>query len=52
MPEEVAFPEKWRIGLDLLDRSGPDVSHGWVAGDDEFGRATAFREDLRLRQER
>jgi SRSO17 transposase len=52
VPPEVVFQEKWRIGLDLLDRSGPDVPHGWVAGDDEFGRATEFRAQLRLRQER
>jgi SRSO17 transposase len=52
VPDAVAFREKWRIGLDLLDRSGPGVPHGWVAGDDEFGRATEFREGLRLRHQR
>ena len=52
VPPEVVFQEKWRIALDLLDRSGPDVPHGWVAGDDEFGRATDFRAQLRLRDER
>jgi SRSO17 transposase len=52
VPADVVFQEKWRIALDLLDRSGPDVPHGWVAGDDEFGRVTEFREGLRLRQER
>jgi SRSO17 transposase len=52
VPKEVAFREKWRIALDLLDRSGPDVPHGWVAGDDEFGRSTEFRAELRLRHER
>jgi SRSO17 transposase len=52
VPEAVVFQEKWRIGLDLLDRSGPDVPHGWVAGDDEFGRATDFRAQLRRRHER
>lgn len=52
VPKEVVFQEKWRIGLDLLDRSGPDVPHGWVVGDDEFGRATEFRAQLRLRHER
>jgi SRSO17 transposase len=52
VPKEVVFQEKWRIALDLLDRSGPDVPHGWVVGDDEFGRATEFRAQLRLRQER
>ena len=52
VPPDVVFQEQWRIGLDLLDRSGPDVPHGWVTGDDEFGRATAFRAELRLRHER
>jgi SRSO17 transposase len=52
VPKPVVFQEKWRIALDLLQRSGPDVPHGWVAGDDEFGRATAFRATLRQRRER
>jgi SRSO17 transposase len=50
VPEGVAFQESWRIGLDLLDRSGADVPFGWVAGDDEFGRVTAFRAALRQRR--
>jgi SRSO17 transposase len=52
VPKAVIFQEKWRIALDLLARSGPDVPHGWVVGDDEFGRATAFRAELRRRRER
>ena len=52
VPPEVTFQEKWRIGLGLLDRSGPDVPHGWVVGDDEFGRATELRAQLRRDQER
>jgi SRSO17 transposase len=52
VPPAVSFQEKWRIGLDLLDRSGPDVPHAWVVGDDEFGRATEFRAELRRRHER
>jgi SRSO17 transposase len=52
VPQEVVFQEKWRIALDLLDRSGPAVPHGWVAGDDEFGRASEFRAGLRHRHER
>jgi len=52
VPAAVAFQEKWRIGLELLDRSGPDVPHGWVVGDDEFGRATELRAQLRWRHER
>ena len=38
VPEEVDFQEKWRIALDLLERSLPGLPHGWIAGDDEFGR--------------
>jgi SRSO17 transposase len=52
VPKEVVYREKWRIALDLLDRSGPDVPHAWITGDDEFGRATEFRAELRLRHER
>jgi len=50
VPEEVVFQESWRLGLDLLDRCGPDVPFGWVAGDDEFGRASGFRAELRQRR--
>jgi SRSO17 transposase len=51
VPGDVIFQEKWRIGLDLLERCH-DVQHGWVAADDEFGRVTAFRQVLRRRRER
>ena len=52
VPQAVIFQEKWRIGLDLLERSGPDLPHAWVAADDEFGRVTEFRAQLRHRDER
>jgi SRSO17 transposase len=52
VPPEVAFREKWQIALELLDRSLPGLAHGWVAGDDEFGRASGFRAALRQREER
>jgi SRSO17 transposase len=52
VPERVTFQERWRIGLTMLDRVGPDLPFGWVAGDDEFGRASAFRAQLRLRGRR
>ena len=50
VPESVRFQENWRIGLDLLDRSSPDLPFAWVAGDDEFGRCAAFRAALRRRR--
>jgi SRSO17 transposase len=52
VPPKIKFQEKWQIALDLLDRSLPDVPHGWIAGDDEFGRASQFRAKLRSRKER
>ena len=52
VPPEVRFREKWQIALDLLDRSLPGLPHGWIVGDDEFGRPAAFRAALRRRSER
>jgi SRSO17 transposase len=52
VPLEIAFRKKWQIALELLDRSLPGLAHGWIAGDDEFGRASEFRAALRLRKER
>ena len=52
VPPEVKFQETWRIALDLLDRSLPGLAHGWIAGDDESGRASQFRAALRRRSER
>jgi SRSO17 transposase len=52
VPQGVKFQEKWQIALDLLDRSLSGLPHGWIVGDDEFGRPAEFRAALRLRQER
>jgi SRSO17 transposase len=52
VPPEVKFQEKWRIALDLLDRSLPGLPHGWIVGDDELGRVAEFRAALRQRRER
>ena len=47
VPDTVVFQEKWRIAQALIERSGPDVPHRWVVGDDEFGRVSAWRAWLR-----
>ena len=52
VPEDVEFREGWRIAAELIERSGPGLPHGWVAGDDEFGRPAQFRAWLRRRGER
>jgi len=50
VPEGVTFAEKWRLGLELLDGARADLPGAWVAGDDEFGRCTALRGQLRQRR--
>jgi hypothetical protein len=47
VPEAVTYRKTWEIAHDLLRRSGPEVPHRWVVGDDEFGRASEFRAALR-----
>ena len=52
VPKAIAFQEKWRIGLELVKTSGQEVTHGWVLGDDEFGRVIELRHELRQQDER
>jgi SRSO17 transposase len=52
VPKDIVFQEKWRIGLDLVRATGQEIPHGWVLGDDEFGRVTDLRAQLRLDKER
>jgi SRSO17 transposase len=52
VPGDVTYRTTWEIAHDLLGRSGPGVPHGWVVGDDEFGRASEFRAARRTDRER
>jgi SRSO17 transposase len=52
VPEEVKFQESWRIAVALLERSGRELPHGWVSGDDELGRPARFRSWLRRHGQR
>lgn len=52
VPEDVTYQPTWQIARDMLVRHGASIPHRWVAGDDEFGRVSAFRSDLRERGER
>jgi SRSO17 transposase len=51
VPDGVTFQTKLDIGLDLVERCR-GLPHGWVGGDDEFGRSADFRQQLRRRHER
>jgi SRSO17 transposase len=50
VPAAVAFAEKWRLGLALLDAARGDLPGRWVVGDDDFGRCSELRAALRLRR--
>jgi SRSO17 transposase len=52
VPEDVEYRTRHAQCLEMLDMWGAQVPHGWVVGDDELGRHTRFRQQLRERSER
>jgi SRSO17 transposase len=51
VPREIRFRTRHELALEMLDEKGPLLPHAWVAGDDEMGRSTRFRQALRGRHE-
>jgi SRSO17 transposase len=51
VPRAVRFRTRHQLALELLGRHGAALPHAWVAGDDEMGRSTWFRRQLRQRGE-
>lgn len=52
VPEEIRFQTRHELMLEMLDEHGVVLPHTWIAGDDELGRSSWFREQLRRRNER
>src|SRR5262245_34548832 len=52
VPPEVRYHTRQAQCLEMLDAWGAQVPHSWVTGDDELGRHTRFRGELRQRGER
>ncbi len=52
VPPDVRYQTRQEQCLEMLDAWGAQVPHGWVTGDDELGRHTRFRRELRERGER
>jgi SRSO17 transposase len=52
VPEEVRFQTRHELMLEMLDEHGSVLPHAWIAGDDELGRSSWFRQQLRERNER
>src|SRR5882672_10965478 len=51
VPEEIRFRTRHELALEMLDERGPLLPHAWIAGDDELGRSSWFRAELRARHE-
>jgi len=52
VPPEVRYHTRHEQCLEMLDEWGEQVPQGWVTGDEELGRHTRFRGELRERGER
>jgi SRSO17 transposase len=52
VPKEVRFRTRHELALQMLDERGELLPHAWVAGDDEMGRSSWYRGQLRQRGER
>src|SRR4051812_10395560 len=49
VPKELRFRTRHELILEMLDEHGPALPHAWISGDDELGRCSWFRQELRSR---
>jgi len=52
VPKEIRFKTRHELALDMLRDHGALLPHAWIAGDDEMGRSSKFRGNLRALNER
>ena len=52
MPETITFQTRQGRAREMLEECGGGLPHAWVAGDDEMGRPSRFRRELRTADER
>jgi hypothetical protein len=52
VPKTITFQTRHALALEMLKESGGGLPHVWVAGDDEMGRPSRFRQELRTAHER
>jgi SRSO17 transposase len=51
IPKSVRYRTRHELALEMLKETGPLLPHGWVTGDDEMGRSSRFRAELRRLKE-
>jgi len=47
VPKQIRYQTRHELALDMLKNNGKYLPHSWIAGDDEMGRSSRFRKDLR-----
>lgn len=52
VPKDVKFCKAWQLADELIANRSATTPHKWVLGDEEFGRASEFRDRLASRDER
>jgi SRSO17 transposase len=52
VPAAIKFQTRHQLALEMLEECGGKLPHTWIAGDDEMGRSSRFRLDLRSLGER
>lgn len=51
VPKQIRYHTRHELALDMLQNNGQYLPHSWIAGDDEMGRSSRFRKDLRALDE-
>ncbi len=52
VPETIQFQTRHGLALEMLEECRGRLPHAWIAGDDEMGRPSGFRQELRTKNER
>ncbi|MCX6575475.1 MAG: IS701 family transposase [Candidatus Aminicenantes bacterium] len=52
VPKTIGYQARHALALEMLKTNGPLLPHAWITGDDEMGRSSGFRKDLRALGER
>ena len=52
VPKEIRYRTRQELALEMLGTNGKYLPHQWIAGDDEMGRSSRFRRNLRALDER
>jgi len=51
VPKEIRYRTRHELALEMLESNGGYLPHKWIVGDDEMGRSSRFRRDLRALDE-